>query len=73
MEKAVVLHREAVLWKKPGGVHHIKILHFGDAVEVLEGYKYSERRWKDKRFIKAVSGGRIGFINASAITPLKET
>lgn len=70
--KAEVIYREAVLWDKPGGNHHKAFLHLGDEIEICEGWSYSERKWKDKRFLKACAKGKIGYIYVGAITPLKE-
>jgi hypothetical protein len=41
----------------------------GDEIEVLDGWNYESRTWKDKRFLKAQAKGKIGYILASAITP----
>jgi hypothetical protein len=65
---ATIRYQEVVMWKKPGGHHHIKILHKGDKVDVLQGWSFNERTWKDKRYVKVERGGRIGYILAEALT-----
>lgn len=65
---ATVRYQEVVMWKKPGGHHHVKILHKGDKVEVLQGWSFDERTWKDKRYVKVEQGGRIGYILAEALS-----
>ena len=51
---ATIRYQEVVMWKKPGGHHHVKILHKGDKVEVLQGWSFDERTWKDKRYVKVM-------------------
>lgn len=70
--KAKVIYREAVLWDKPGGVRYKEILKQGQIIEVTEGWDYSTRTWKDKRFVKAIGKSHLGYINVNCITPLKE-
>jgi hypothetical protein len=65
---ATIRYQEVVMWKKPGGHHHVKILHKGDKVDVLQGWSFNERTWKDKRYVKVERGGRIGYILAEALT-----
>lgn len=70
-EFAKVITQDAVLWKEPGGNKHTKILRFGDVVQVIQGWDYNERTWKDKRFVKAMFGSSMGYINVSNISPVK--
>lgn len=71
--KAKILWREVVMWDKPNGVRHKTILHAGDEIEVTDGWRYEDRKWEDKRFVRAVAKGKVGFVLASTITPIKET
>ena len=64
---AVVLWERLTMWKEPGGSHYVSFLKRGDIIEIAEGYSYSERPWKDKRFIKVYGNGAVGFVLASAI------
>lgn len=59
------------MWKKPGGHHHVKILHKGDKVEVLQGWSFNERTWKDKRYLKVMAKQRIGYVLAESLTTSK--
>ena len=68
---AKVITQDCVMWKEPGGNKHTKILRFGDVVEVVLGWDYNERTWKDKRFVKAMFGNSMGYINVSNISPVK--
>lgn len=70
--KAQVIYRETVIWKEPGGTHHKAIVHFGDILDVIEGWEYNSRTWKDKRFVKVLFGNTIGFVSVNAISPYKE-
>lgn len=70
--KAQVIYRETVLWNSPGGTRYKDIAHFGDIVEVVEGWEYKSRTWKDKRFVKVIYGNKMGFINVNALSPYKE-
>lgn len=56
------------MWKKPGGHHHVKILRKGDKVEILQGWSFDERTWKDKRYIKVMKDSLIGYILAEALS-----
>lgn len=67
MDTAVIRYHEAVMWKKPGGNHHAKILHKGDTVEVIQGWRYDERTWNDKRYVKVAKDCQIGYVLAEAL------
>lgn len=56
------------MWKKPGGYHHVKILRKGDKVDVLQGWSFDERTWKDKRYIKVMKDSLIGYVLAEALS-----
>lgn len=64
---ATIRYQEVVMWKKPGGHHHVKILHKGDKVDVLQGWSFNERTWKDKRYVKVERGGQTGYVLAEAL------
>lgn len=66
--KATVRYQEVVMWKKPGGYHHVKILRKGDKVDVLQGWSFDERTWKDKRYIKVMKDSLIGYVLAEALS-----
>ena len=65
---ATIRYQEVVMWKKPGGHHHVKILHKGDKVEVLQGWSFDERTWKDKRYAKVMKDSLIGYVLAEALS-----
>lgn len=65
---ATIRYQEVVMWKKPGGHHHVKILHKGDKVDVLQGWSFDERTWKDKRYVKVAKDCLIGYILAEALS-----
>lgn len=65
---ATIRYQEVVMWKKPGGHHHAKILHKGDKVDVLQGWSFNERTWKDKRYVKVMKDSSIGYILAEALS-----
>lgn len=65
---ATVRYQEVVMWKKPGGYHHVKILRKGDKVDVLQGWSFDERTWKDKRYIKVMKDSLIGYVLAEALS-----
>lgn len=67
MDTAVIRYHEAVMWKKPGGNHHAKILHKGDTVEVIQGWRYDKRTWNDKRYVKVAKDCQIGYVLAEAL------
>lgn len=67
MDTAVIRYHEAVMWKKPGGNHHVKILHKGDTVEVVQGWRYDERAWNDKRYVKVSKNCQVGYVLAEAL------
>ena len=56
------------MWKKPGGHHHVKILHKGNKVDVLQGWSFDERTWKDKRYVKVMKDSLIGYVLAEALS-----
>ena len=56
------------MWKKPGGHRHVKILHKGDKVDILQGWSFDERTWKDKRYVKVAKDCLIGYILAEALS-----
>lgn len=56
------------MWRKPGGHHHVKILRKGDKVDVLQGWSFDERTWKDKRYIKVMKDSLIGYVLAEALS-----
>lgn len=56
------------MWKKPGGHHHVKILRKGDKVEILQGWSFDERTWKDKRYVKVMKDSLIGYVLAEALS-----
>jgi hypothetical protein len=68
VNNATIRYQEVVMWKKPGGHHHVKILHKGDKVEVLQGWSFDERTWKDKRYVKVAKDCLIGYILAEALS-----
>ena len=68
MDIAIIRYHEVVMWKKPGGHHHVKILHRGDKVEVLQGWAFSERTWSDKRYVKVLKDNSIGYVLAEALS-----
>lgn len=70
-DTAVVLWERAVLWKKPGGSHYVKFLKRGDKLTILQGTRYKEREWKDKRFLKVCHGSAVGFVLVNAISTIK--
>lgn len=53
-QKATVRYDRVVMWEKQGGNHYVTFLSKGDEVEVLVGWAYSERTWKDKRYLKVI-------------------
>lgn len=65
---ATIRYQEVVMWKKPGGHHHVKILRKGDKVEILQGWSFDERTWKDKRYVKVMKDSLIGYILAEALS-----
>lgn len=67
-QHAIIRYQEVVMWKKPGGHHHVKILHKGDKVEVLQGWSFNERTWKDKRYVKVAKDCSIGYVLAEALS-----
>lgn len=71
--KAKILWREIVMWDEPGGVRYKTILHMGDIVEVIDGWRYNDRTWQDKRFVKVIAKNKIGYVRADALSQVKET
>lgn len=69
--KATVRYDKVVMWDKPGGNHYVTFLSKGDEVEVLVGWVYSERTWKDKRYLKVMAKQRIGYVLAESLTTSK--
>lgn len=65
---AYIRYDHIVMWKKPGGHHHVKLLKKGEEVSILGGWRYSERTWKDKRYVKAMAGCSIGYVLASSLS-----
>lgn len=65
---ATIRYQEVVMWKKPGGHHHVKILRKGDKVEILQGWSFDERTWKDKRYVKVMKDSLIGYVLAEALS-----
>lgn len=70
---AYVLYERVVMWKKPGGTHHVDFLKRGDKVIIIQGWKYVDRTWKDKRYIKVSNGSKIGYVLAAALTSIEES
>lgn len=68
---AHVRYNQVVVWKKPGGHHHVKILKRGDTVNILSGWKYDERTWKDKNYIKVLVNNSIGYVLAAPLSDIK--
>lgn len=68
MPVAYVRYNQVVVWKKPGGHHHAAILNKGDKVVIIAGWRYAERTWKDKAYIKIFTGTAVGYIRASALS-----
>lgn len=69
MSKAKVIYDRLVVFKEPGGTSYITLLHKGDVVTIVKGESYSDRDWKDKRFMQIMtSDGKIGYIAACAVT-----
>jgi hypothetical protein len=71
--KAKILWREIVMWDEPGGVRYKAILHMGDIVEVIDGWRYNDRTWQDKRFVKLIAKNKIGYVRADTLSQVKET
>lgn len=71
--KAKILWREIVMWDEPGGVRYKAILHMGDIVEVVDGWRYNDRTWQDKRFVKVIAKNKIGYVRADVLSQVKET
>lgn len=71
--KAKVIFDKLVVFTTPGGVHYVTWMDKGDICFITEGYEYSERPWKDKRFCKVVTPtGEVGFCAIAGLTPIKE-
>jgi hypothetical protein len=69
---ATIAYDVATLFSTPGGVRYVQFLYSGEQVEILQGWKYEDRPWKDKRFIKVqAKSGKIGYINAYALKDSK--
>lgn len=68
---AYVRYNEVVVWKKPGGHHHIKFLKRGDKVSILAGWRYDERTWKDKNYIKVLINNVQGYVLAAALSDIE--
>ena len=71
MPKATIRYQQVVMWKKPGGYHHVTFLKKGDVVQILLGWRYDERTWKDKRYVKVAKGEHVGYVLAEALTQSK--
>lgn len=70
MIRCKVINDRMVVFTKPGGVNYVDWTVKGETVYVTEGWKYDERTWKNKDFVKVkLSNGKEGFALASALTP----
>lgn len=67
-QKATIRYDKVVMWKKPGGIRYVTFLKKGDNVDILVGWKYSERTWKDKRYLKVRAKQQTGYVLAEALT-----
>lgn len=65
---ATIRYDKVVMWKKPGGIRYVTFLKKGDNVDILVGWKYSERTWKDKRYLKVRHNDDVGYILAESLT-----
>ena len=65
---ATVRYDTVVMWERPGDTHYVTFLKKGDTVEILVGWKYSERTWKDKRYLKVLAKHKIGYVLAESLT-----
>lgn len=70
---ARVINDQVTMFTKPGGHRYVDWVKRGETVYILEGYRYEERTWKDKRFVKVLNKrGNIGFCIIDGLTPIKE-
>lgn len=71
--EAKVIRDLLVVFTEPRGVHYVCFLKRGDVVTITEGYKYEDRTWREKEFVKVVSKkGEVGFCVVSGLSPIKE-
>ena len=71
MIRCKVINDRMVVFTKPGGVNYVDWVDKGAVVEVTEGWKYEERPWKNKLFVKVkLSNGKEGYAIASALSPI---
>ena len=70
--KAKVINDKLTLFTEPGGIHYVDWVSKGEIVEVLEGWEYDDRDWKDKRFVKVkIPNGKEGYCIIAGLTPIK--
>lgn len=50
----------------------MKRLKCGDTVDVIEGWRYKDRKWKDKRFVKVLNGNAVGYVLAAGLAATEE-
>ena len=67
-QTAIIRYRQVVMWDKPGGNHYTTFLNKGDEVTILQGWKFCERTWKDKRYLKVMFKQHIGYVLAESLT-----
>ena len=71
--KCKVIYDRCMLWKTPGGVRHVCFLFKGNILWVTQGWRYEERPWKDKRFVKVLLlTGQVGYVRVDAIKQVEE-
>lgn len=69
--KAKVLKNRLVVYKKPGSPRYLTWLEKGDIVDIVEGFRYDDRPWKDKRYVKVqLEDSREGFCIAGGLSPI---
>lgn len=70
---AKVIFDRLIVFKEPGGTTYVTMLYKGDTVNIIKGYAYEERIWKDKQFVQIMTpGGKVGYATIHALTPIKE-
>lgn len=70
--QAKVIYDRVVIFEKPGGTRYTTFLFKGDIVTIIDGYRYDDRSWKDKKFVKVrCPNGEEGYMSAQALQEVR--
>ena len=70
--RAKCVYDKLVVFTKPGGHHYVDWMIKGETCEITEGYRYEDRTWKQKDFVKVkLNSGKEGYAFALGLSPIE--